>query len=194
MTDISADFRRAVRLERATLGWNVLGAGVLLVAASGAGSVALIGFGVDTLLEIGASTVVLWELRDREERRRERALRLIGTAFALLAAYLLVHSVAALAAGHHARDSALGIAWTAATALVMFALASGKARVGRRLGNPVVVAEAHVTLVDGVLACAVVAGLVLDSAAGLWWSDATAGLVVATYAAREARALLGGDR
>lgn len=193
MTAITADTRSAVRLERTTLGWNVVGAVVLLQAGIAAGSVALLGFAFDTVLEIGASTVVLWELRDREVGRRASALRLLGVAFALLTIYLVIDSALALARGHHADASALGLAWTVATAGVMFALATGKRRVGQRLDNPVVIAEARVTTIDAVLACGVVAGLVLDTAAGLWWADASVGLVIAGYAAREAHHLLRGE-
>lgn len=190
MHAIASDVRRAVLLETATLGWNVVGAVVLLLAAVETSSVALIAFALDTVLEIGASTVVLWELHDRAAGRRERALTLIGLAFAVLAVYLLTHSAIALTTGHRADSSAIGIAWTTATAFAMLALATGKQRVGARLGNPVVVAEARVTLLDAILASAVVAGLLLDAALGAWWADAAVGLVVAAYAAREARHLL----
>src|SRR6185503_6001198 len=100
-------------------------------------SVALAGFGLDSLIEIGASTVVVWELSGAGEERRRTALRLIGAGFAALALYLLIQSTAVLVAGYHPRHSSLGIAWTAITALVMFALAFGKARTGAALDNPV---------------------------------------------------------
>jgi divalent metal cation (Fe/Co/Zn/Cd) transporter len=187
-----ADLRHAVRLEAATLAWNVAGVVVLAVAASQARSVALLAFALDSLLEIGASAVVLWELRDPEAGRRQRALVLLGWAFALLAVYLLVQSAVALAQAHHPERSVAGIAWTAATAVAMVALAEGKRRVGRRLANPVVLAEARVTAIDAILAAAVLVGLILNAAAGLAWADDAVGLVVAVYAAREARALLSG--
>jgi len=182
--------RTAYRLEGATLAWNVAGTVVLVLAAAAAGSVALVAFALDSLLEIGASAVVIWELRGGGHRQ-ERALRLLGAAFAVLAAYLVVQSVVALAAGHRPHASPAGIAWTGATVVVMLALAAGKRRTGTLLGNPVVVAEARVTLIDAVLVAAVLAGLALYAAAGVWWADTAAGLVVAGYAAREARVLLG---
>jgi divalent metal cation (Fe/Co/Zn/Cd) transporter len=174
-------------LEVITLGWNVAGIVVLAIAAISARSVALAGFGLDSLIEIGASTVVLWELAGTGEARQRRALRLIGWAFMLLAGYLCVQSGIVLATGYHAGHSPLGIAWTAVTAAAMFALASGKARTGRQLGNPVLITEGRVTLVDGILAVAVLAGLILNAAAGLWWADPAAALVIVVYAAREAR-------
>jgi len=111
---------RGRRLEVATLGCNVVGIVVLAVAAVEARSVALAGFGLDSLIEIGASTVVLWELGDAAEDRQRRAIRLIGTAFVGLATYLAVQSTVVLAVGYHPHHSGLGIVWTAATAGVMF--------------------------------------------------------------------------
>jgi divalent metal cation (Fe/Co/Zn/Cd) transporter len=180
-------------LEVATLGWNVVGIGVLAVAAVGARSIALAGFGLDSLIEIGASTVVLWELAGTGADRRRRALRLIGGAFVALGAYLLVQSTGSLVAGFRPHPSALGIAWTAVTAAVMFALAVGKARTGRALGKPVLLTEGRVTTIDGLLATAVLAGLVLNAAAGWWWADPAAGYVLVYYALREAREIFTGD-
>jgi divalent metal cation (Fe/Co/Zn/Cd) transporter len=179
--------RRGFTLEYVTLGWNVAGIVVLAVAAVTARSVALAGFGLDSLIEIGASTVVIWELSGTGGDRQRRGLRLIGYAFGSLAAYLLVQSAVVLAAGYRPRHSRTGIAWMAVTAVVMFALAAGKARTGRALDNPVLRTEGRVTLIDGILAAAVLAGLVLNAAAGWWWADPAAGYVLVYYAAREVR-------
>jgi divalent metal cation (Fe/Co/Zn/Cd) transporter len=179
--------RRGRVLEGITLGWNVAGIVVLTVAAVAARSVALAGFGLDSLIEIGASVVVLWELSGTGADRQRRALRLIGGAFLALAVYLIVQSLLVLVTGHRAGHSVLGITWTAATAAVMFALAAGKARTGKALGNPVLTTEGRVTLVDGILAVAVLAGLAVNAAAGWWWADPAAALVIVFYAVREAR-------
>jgi divalent metal cation (Fe/Co/Zn/Cd) transporter len=173
-------------LESATLGWNVVGIVVLAVTALRARSVALAGFGVDSLIEIGASIVVLWELSGTGAHRQRRALRLIGAAFAGLAGYLTAQSTWVLIAGFHPRHSPAGIVWTAITAAVMFALAGGKARTGASLGNPVLRTEGRVTLIDGVLAVAVLVGLSLNAALGWWWADPLAGYVLVGYAVREA--------
>jgi divalent metal cation (Fe/Co/Zn/Cd) transporter len=183
--------RRGRILEGVTLGWNVVGIVVLAAAAVAARSVALAGFGLDSLIEIGASTVVLWELSGTGPDRQRRALRLIGGAFLALAAYLTAQSAIVLAAGYRPGHSPLGIGWTAVTAAAMFALAAGKARTGRALGNPVLITEGRVTLVDGILAAAVLAGLVLNAAAGWWWADPLAALVIVGYALREAREIFG---
>ncbi|MET9048306.1 cation transporter [Streptomyces sp. NPDC004362] len=177
--------RRGFALEYATLGWNVIGIVVLAVAAIAARSVALAGFGLDSLIEIGASIVVIWELSGSGEDRQRRGLKLIGVGFALLAVYLLAQSTWGLATGFRPHHSPLGIGWTAVTAAVMFALAAGKARTGTALDNPVLQTEGRVTLIDGLLAAAVLLGLLLNSLAGLWWADAAAGYVLVYYALRE---------
>jgi len=185
--------RRGRLLEAATLGWNVAGIVVLGVAAINARSVALAGFGLDSLIEIGASTVVLWELSGTGEARQRKALRLIAAAFLALAGYLLAQAGVVLATGFHPQPSPLGIAWTALTAAAMFALAYGKRRTGQALGNPVLTTESRVTVIDGLLACAVLLGLVLNSALGWWWADPAAGLVIIYYAVREARTIYAGQ-
>ena len=179
--------RRGFLLEYLTLAWNVVGIVVLAIAAIGARSVALAGFGLDSLIEIGASTVVIWELSGTGAERQRRGLRLIGYAFAALAIYLLVQSTVVLATGYHPRHSLLGIAWTAVTAFAMFALATGKARTGQALDNPVLRTEGRVTTIDGILALAVLLGLVLNATAGWWWADPAAGYMLVYYAAREVR-------
>ena len=179
--------RRGFALEYVTLAWNVAGIVVLAIAAISARSVALAGFGLDSLIEIGASTVVIWELSGTGAERQRRGLRLIGYAFAALAAYLLVQSTVVLASGYHPRHSVPGIIWAAVTAVVMFALAAGKDRTGRALGNPVLRTEGRVTMIDGILAAAVLLGLVLNAVLGWWWADPAAGYVLVFYAAREVR-------
>lgn len=188
--DTARLLRRGFALEWATLGWNVIGIVVLAIAAITARSVALAGFGLDSLIEIGASVVVIWELSGTGEARQRTAMRLIGTAFIALAAYLLIQSAWVLAAGFHARHSPAGIVWTAITAAAMFALARGKARTGTALVNPVLKTEGRVTLIDGLLATAVLLGLVLNAAAGLWWADPLAGFVLVYYGIKEAREAL----
>jgi divalent metal cation (Fe/Co/Zn/Cd) transporter len=178
---------RGRKLEAATLGWNIVGVFVLAIAAVQARSVALAGFGLDSLIEIGASTVVLWELADASQERQYRAMRLIGFAFVGLAVYLGIQSTIVLIIGFHPHHSPLGIAWTGVTAAVMFGLAFGKARTGAALDNPVLRAEGRITMIDGILATAVLVGLVLNAGAGWWWADPFAGYVLLYYAVREAR-------
>lgn len=181
--------RRGFLLEYVTLGWNIAGILVLALAAVAARSVALAGFGLDSLIEIGASTVVIWELSGTGEERQRRGLRLIGYAFAALAVYLLAQSTVVLVSGYHPGHSVPGIVWSAATAAVMFLLAAGKATTGRALDNPVLRIEGRVTMIDGILAAAVLLGLALNAALGWWWADPAAGYVLVYYAAREVRGI-----
>jgi divalent metal cation (Fe/Co/Zn/Cd) transporter len=177
-------------LEGITLGWNVVGMVVLAITAIAARSVALAGFGLDSFIEIGASTVVLWELSGTGEERQRTALRIIGASFILLAVYLAVQSTYVLVAGHHPKHSVPGIVWTALTAAVMFGLALGKARVGRALDNPVLRTEGRVTMVDAFLATAVLVGLALNAGFGWWWADPLAGYVILFYGLKEGRSAL----
>ncbi len=179
---------RGLRLEYATLAWNVVGSVVVLVAAVAARSVALAGFGLDSLIEILASLVVVWQLRDTQAIERERrALRIIGVAFVLLAGYIAAQSVYVLAIEARPHRSTVGIVWLALTAAAMFALAAGKSRTGRALSNRVLQTEARVTVIDGLLATAVLLGLILNATAGLWWADPAAAFVIVYYGAREGR-------
>jgi divalent metal cation (Fe/Co/Zn/Cd) transporter len=178
--------RRGLALEYITLGWNVVGVVILAFAAVTARSVALAGFGLDSLVEIGASLVVVWELTGAGGPERERrALRLIGAAFFGLATYIAVQAVYVLAIGARPEHSPVGIAWTAVTCVVMLGLAYGKAITGRALGNPVLSTEGRVTLIDAFLAGAVLVGLLLNAALGWWWADPVAGFVIVFYGFRE---------
>ncbi len=185
--------RRGFALEYATLAWNVIGIVVLAIAAASARSVALAGFGLDSLIEIGASMVVIWELSGTGAERQRRGLRMIGYAFAALAVYLMAQSTIVLAVGYHAHHSVLGIIWTTVTAVAMFALAAGKARTGRALGNPVLQTEGRVTMIDGILACAVLLSLAANAALGWWWADPLVGYVLILYAVREVREIFTGS-
>jgi divalent metal cation (Fe/Co/Zn/Cd) transporter len=185
--------QRGLALEWATLVWNVAGIVVLAIAARSARSVALVGFGLDSLVEIFASMVVVWELTGIDPDRRHRALRLIGAAFVALALYLTIQATLVLALGAHPHTSSLGMGWTGATFVVMALLALGKRRTGHALDNPVLVTEGKVTLVDAALAGATLLGLAANAAFHWWWADPVAGFVIVFYGAHEARHLLGGN-
>ena len=138
-------------MEYVTLDWNVIGMVILAVGALSAGSVALAGFGLDSLVEIGTSIVVFWQLADTSHPVPEyRAMRLIEFGFVMLVIYLIAEVGYTFATGGRPAPSMLGIIWTALTFLVMVALAAGKARTGIALGNPMLTAEGRVTLIDAV--------------------------------------------
>jgi divalent metal cation (Fe/Co/Zn/Cd) transporter len=186
--------RAGFALEWVTLAWNVVGVVILGWLAIVSSSTALAGFGLDSLIEIGASTVVIWELSGTGEQRQRRALRLIGAAFLALAAYLLVQSGVALFGRHRPEGSIGGIIWTAITAACMFTLAGLKTRTGKALGNPVLRTEGHVTMIDGMLAVAVLLGVLLNTLFHWWWADPLAGLVIVYYAVREAVEIFRSER
>jgi divalent metal cation (Fe/Co/Zn/Cd) transporter len=190
-TDTSRLLRRGLRLEYATLGWNVLEIGFLAFAAVMARSVALAGFALDSCIEIFASLVVVWQLKGTATPERERrAVRMIGFAFLGLALYLVVQTAVTLAAGIRPESSPLGIGWLAATVVAMLGLAAAKARTGTALENRTLQTEAKVTMIDGALAATIFVGLVLNTAFGWWWADLAGGVVIIGYGLREgARAL-----
>ncbi len=182
-----------MRLEYATLGWNVVGVGIVIAAAIAARSVALAGFGLDSLIEIFTSVIVIWQLKGVNEERERRALRLIGGAFYALAVYILIQTAYLFVLQTRPHTSILGIVWLAATLIAMLLLASGKRATGRQLGNAVLAAEAHVTLIDAYLAGAVLIGLALNALLGWWWADPLAGLVIVYYGIKEGLAAWSGE-
>jgi divalent metal cation (Fe/Co/Zn/Cd) transporter len=177
--------RQGLLLEYATLGWNVVGVCITIFAALRAHSVALAGFGLDSVIEIGASMVVIWQLTGAGKDRQKRALHLIGTAFFALAVYILGQSSRTLYLHLRPAPSLLGIAWLGLTFVAMLALAFGKHRVGTQLNNPVLRTEGRVTLVDAYLASAILMGLVLNAILGWWWADPLASLVIVFYGCKE---------
>ncbi|HEY2662365.1 MAG TPA: cation transporter [Caulobacteraceae bacterium] len=180
-------FRRGLWLEYMTLAWNLAGAPVMMVTAFKARSAALAGFGVDSLIEIFASVVVIWQLKGVADNREQRALGLIGSAFFLLAAYVLAQSLWTLLTRSHPSASPIGMAWLVITVAAMALLAYGKLATGRALGNVVLRTEARVTLIDAGLAAAVLAGVGLNAAFGWWWADPVAGFVIVYYGVKEGR-------
>ncbi len=188
--------RRGLRLEYATLVWNVVGVGVVALAAWRARSVALAGFGLDSLIEIFAAVVVIWQLTAhgapavvalRLKARERPALRLIGGAFLALALYVTVQVAYSVITHRHPASSPGGMAWLAATAMVMVALSFCKHRTGAALENPVLISEARVTMVDAYLAVSVLVGLTLNAVLGWWWADPLSASLIVYYGLREWR-------
>jgi divalent metal cation (Fe/Co/Zn/Cd) transporter len=177
--------RRGLWLEYATLSWNVVGVGIILFAAIAAHSVALAGFGLDSLIEIGASLVVIWQLKGVGQNRERPALKIIGASFFALALYIALQSAWSLMSHQRAQPSRLGLIWLALTCAVMLFLAWGKARTGAQLNNAVLQTEARVTVIDALLAACVLVGLVLNALFGWWWADPTAALVIVFYGIKE---------
>lgn len=184
---------RARLLAWATITWNVVEAVVAIAAGSAAGSLALVGFGVDSTIEVLSAIVVLWRLNDVSEEREERALKLIGISFLLLAVWIVVQSVRSLSAGTVADVSVVGIVLTGLSLVVMPLLARGKQTVGRAMNSAVVLADAVETWLCTSLSAIVLAGLALNAAFGWWWADPAAALGIAWLAVREGREAWHGD-
>jgi divalent metal cation (Fe/Co/Zn/Cd) transporter len=180
---------RGLRLEWATNAWNAMEVVVTVSLGWQARSLALVAFGLDSLVEIFASTVVIWNLRDRRpdpgDRRVHRALRLIAVAFWVLAAFLTVMGIRSLVLAQHPGESPLGIAYLAVTAVVMLTLAQLKRRTGSRMGSETLQAEATMTFLDACLSTSILIALVLNASLGWWWTDASAALLVAGFAVNE---------
>lgn len=185
--DDAALLRRGLLLEYATLGWNVVGVAVLAFTALAARSLALAGFGADSLIEILASAVVVWQLKGEGKPRERLALRIIAIAFILLAIYIAAQAGYVFWSGARPLPSVPGAAWLAVTVVAMLALAAGKRATGRRLGNQVLISEAGVTMVDAYLAASVLVGVGLNTLLGWWWADPLSSLVIVVYGLREAR-------
>jgi len=183
--------RRALRLEYATIAWNIGEAVLTISLGAVAASLALIGFGTVSIVEVFASGVVVWHLLPGHEvdhpGRTRLALRLTAAAFLILGVALAVGAVHDLTSGRRAGESPWGIAYLAITALVMFGLAFVKHRTADALGSAPLRSEATMTFLDGILSTATLLGLALNAYAGWWWADPTAALLVAIAALNEAR-------
>jgi divalent metal cation (Fe/Co/Zn/Cd) transporter len=187
--DAAADLlrRRAIRLEWATNVWNAMEVVVTITLGVLAGSLALVAFGLDSLIEVFASTVVIRHLGDRApdpgDRRTHRSLRLIAAAFFALSAYLVVASIRSLVGAEQPATSPFGIAYMAVTTCAMFALATWKRRIARALGSEPLDREAEVTYLDSALSVGILIALTVNTLFGWWWADALAALGVGLYSA-----------
>lgn len=179
------------RLQWATIAWNSMEVFVTIGLGVAARSLALVAFGLDSLVEVFASLVVIWHMAPADgqahQGRDDRAMRLVGIAFAVLALYLVIAGVRALVLHEPPDSSPLGIAYLAVTAAVMFSLARWKRRVGVALDSEPFQAEASMTFLDGCLALSILSALALNAALGWWWADPLAALLIGAVAAREAR-------
>ena len=180
--------RRARLLAWGGNAWHVVEFLVAVAAGIAASSVALVGFGLDSLVEAAAGLIVVWRFsagRADSERAERRAQQLIAASFFLLAAYVGAEAVRALVDGDHPETSWVGVGLAAFTAPTMPLLALAKRRVGRRLGSAATVSEAGQNMLCAYLSVALLAGLLANALAGWWWADPGAALVIAAVAARE---------
>lgn len=180
--------RRGIRLEWATTAWNLMEVFVTIGLGVAAGSLALVAFGLSSMIEVFASSVVIWHLRagrDPAPHRTRLAFRLIAAAFFALAGFLFVTSTRSLVLGLQPGESPLGIAYLAVTAMVMFTLAGIKRRTARAMNSGPLEAEASMTFLDGCLCIGILTALGVNIAFGWWWADAMAALGIGVFAVRE---------
>ncbi|WP_238439411.1 cation diffusion facilitator family transporter [Microbacterium sp. JZ31] len=178
--------RRIRMIVAATIIYNLVEAAVALSAGAVASSVALIGFGLDSTIEVLSAAAVAWQFtRSEPERWEKGTLRVIAVAFFALAGYVAASSTLALAGGADVGHSTVGIVLTALSVAVMPLLSFAERRAGRELGSATAIADSKQTLVCTYLSAAVLVGLVLNSWLGWWWADAVAGFVIAAFAVRE---------
>lgn len=195
---VPADRRRrwrcvALWLVVVTMAYNVVEAGIAVTSGILAGSIALVGFGLDSVIELAAAGALLWRLtveargagHEAVERSERRVGRFIGVTFLVLAAYVLVVALVALVTGDQPGESIIGIVLAAASLVVMPLVAWGKLRAAAVIGSASLRAEAKETLACAYLSLALLLGLVANAAAGLWWADPAAALLMVPWLVRE---------
>lgn len=182
--------RRGRRLEYFSIAWNVLEGLVAIIAGWLAGSISLVGFGIDSFIEVTSASVLLWRMSvdadiERRERNERRALRIVGGCFIALSAYIGYESIADLARRHAPEHSLPGIVLAFASLLVMPLLSRFKKKVGSALGSAAMHADARQTDLCAYLSAILLVGLSLNALFGLWWADPAAALVMLPIIAKE---------
>jgi divalent metal cation (Fe/Co/Zn/Cd) transporter len=186
--------RRIRFLVAATIGYNVIEAIVAITAGAAASSTALVGFGLDSVVEVSSAAAVAWQFAGRDPEAREKtALRAIAISFFVLAAYVAVESVRALLGHGEAGHSTVGLVLAAVSLAVMPVLSYAQRRAGRELGSRTAVADSQQTLLCTYLSAVLLVGLGLNSLFGWTWADPVAALVIAAVAVKEGRAAWRGD-
>jgi len=186
----AAVVRYGRRLEYFTIAWNALEGVVAVVAGAIAGSISLVGFGIDSFIEVTSGSVLLWRMSvDAELQRREmnerRALRIVGVCFLLLAVYITYESVLELRSRRAPEHSVPGIVLACVSLVVMPLLSRAKRKVGNALGSSAMHADAKQTEFCTYLSAILLAGLLLNAFFGLWWADPLAGLIMVPIIAKE---------
>ena len=180
--------RRATLLARGGIAWHFVEFGIAVGAGIAASSIALVGFGFDSLIESLAGFALLWRFRARRshlESAERRAQQLIAASFFVLAAYVGIEAARTLVGGHHPDVSWIGIGLAAFTAPTMPMLAIAKRRIGSRLGSSATVSEGVQNMVCAYLSVALLVGLGANALLGWWWADPAAALVISAVAVRE---------
>ncbi len=182
--------RRGLHLAYFIIVWDVIEGAVAVTAGIAAGSIALIGFGIDSVIEVVAASVVVWQLRGGAHARQRTALRIIAGTFFVLAAYVGVEAARDLITADKAGESVVGIVLNLVALAVMIPVALAQKRTGRALDNPVLVAQAQETWLSNYLSISLLVGLSLNALFGWWWADPLVALLIAAIAVHEGREAL----
>ncbi len=188
--------QQAVRLEYFTIAWNALEALVAILAGCLAGSIALVGFGFDSIIEVVSGATLLWRLRQRgdlESEAESKALRIVGLTFFLLAGYVGYESITDLWFRRRPGESWIGIILAAVSLVVMPLLGRGKRRLARKLGSRALAADGMETYLCSYLSFALLLGLGLNVWQGWWWADPVAALAMVAFMIREGVHAVGGN-
>lgn len=180
----SANVQRGRKLEYLTIGWNSLEAIAAVVAGLIAGSVALVGFGIDSVIEVSSGAILLWRL-SAGEHREKLALKLVGFSFLALAAYVAFDAIKSLWFRELPEESYVGIAIAALSLIVMPILAQAKRRVAANLNSRAMQADSRQTDICAYLSAILLVGLGLNALFGWWWADPIAGLIMIPIIAKE---------
>jgi divalent metal cation (Fe/Co/Zn/Cd) transporter len=188
--DRAATVHRGRRLEYFTIAWNTIEGLVAIVAGAFAGSISLVGFGIDSFIEVTSGSVLLWRMSvdpdvHRRERNERRALRIVGVCFLLLAAYIAYESALDLWSRRAPEHSIPGIVLACVSLVVMPLLSRAKRKVGHALGSAAMHADAKQTEFCTYLSAILLAGLLLNTLFGLWWADPAAALIMVPIIAKE---------
>jgi len=198
VTQRERSLRHGIRLEYLTVGWNILEGAVAILSGMIAGSVALVGFGIDSAIESSSGTVLLWRLHAERkgqdvERLENQALKLVGIGFFLLAIYVAVDAIRTLVAKEAPRRSPVGIVLSVASLIVMPLLAKAKRRSAAELNSAALQADSRQTSICAYLSAILLGGLLLNAVAGWWWADPAAALAMVPIIAQEGRKALKGE-
>ena len=178
--------RKALLLEYLTIAWNIFEGIASVIVGLMSGSVALMAYGLESSVEVFASSVVVWELKGKESSKRQKlALKMIGVAYLVVSGYVFIDASLSLFNGEHSEKTVLGILLMVVSASIMLILGLSKRSVGNKMGSDTVLADAKFTLIDAALSSTVFIGLIFNALFGWWWLDQALALFLAGAAFRE---------
>jgi len=177
--------KKALLFEYITIAWNIFEGIVCVLIGIFSGSVVLIAYGLESGVEVFASSMVVWDLKGRSKKREKLALKLIGSAYFIVSLYIFIDAGQSLLAGKHPDKSLAGIIFIIITFIIMMILGFTKKNIGTQMKSETVLADAKFTLIDGTLAGTVLTGLALNAVFGWWWADQAMALFLSGVAFRE---------